>query len=97
MEEVKRKMLSYVDARTKCRSPHQVILSIQDVLTGRHLKKDESSALGPTGEPFGTIDRDALDRIEEVIEHARKTTKVIARPVTERDVLDPFDNRSGEC
>ena len=86
---------NHVDALTRCRFPHQVVMAIQDALTSRHLMRDTAAREAPgSGRDFGSIDRDICDQIEEVIENARKTTKVLAQPT--RDVLDPFDNGSGE-
>ncbi len=88
MEDVRR-MLDYVGPLTRCRFPHQVILSIQDALIARHTLRDASSAKGVSlGASFGVIDRNILDDIEEVIEHARKTTKVLLKKEPEDLFLD---------
>ncbi len=90
-------MENYVDALTRCRNPHQVILSIQDALIARHIHRDVSSDKGVSlGVSFGEIDRNTCDSIEEVIENARKTTKVLARQDSEADELDARSDGSSE-
>ncbi len=81
--------MNYVDALTRCREPHQVLLSIQDALIARHILRDGLPASGESeaGETFGSIDCETLDRIEEVFENARKTTKILAKHGPEADVL----------
>ncbi len=87
--------MSHVGALTRCRYPHRVILSIDNAITGMHILLDARAVTPETGEPYGEIVQSTLDKIEEVIENASKTTKVLAKKAPEADGLDPYSDGPG--
>ncbi len=80
----------------RCRRPHQTLLDIFSLLEVRHRSRDDSASLGDSGVPFGDIDQEILDRIEEAFEDAPKTQRIIAKPIQE-NAMDPRDFGPGEC
>ncbi len=84
-------MLRHVDALNKCRYPHSVIHSIQDVLEAAHRERD-----GSPGESSGEIDRNTCVSIEEVIENAPKIQKVLAKLIPSTDVMDTRGDGPGD-